>query len=307
MGAVMRIIALLLAASAAAFFTAPATAQNLHTYVASYGTGSSCTRSAPCLVFGTAYSVTAPGGEITCLDSGEFGGFTIGQSITIDCSANVATAYYAMKVNAPGAVVVLRGITVLANGVEPYGFDIRDGIVHLENCRAQNFTGAGMAGINFAPATSGSQLIVADSLVSRNGSASSGGGILIVPGPGVVATAVIDRTRVENNRVGIYANGSQGTVHAMVRDSLVVGSSDLGIRALGTRADVAVDNTTVTGNRTGLMATTNGRMLVSRSSITLNATGLVTETGGTIVSYKNNHLARNTIADGAFTSTLATK
>jgi hypothetical protein len=290
---------------------APALAQGIHTYVASYGSGTSCSRSTPCADLQNAYNGTMAGGEITCLDSGEFyGGLTITKAITIDCGGNVASVYYALRVNARGAVVRLRGITAIANGVEPYGFSISDGIVHIENCRFLNYaasTGfAGIAGINFAPATSGSQLVVTDSFVSGNGNGVSGGGIVIQPGAGVAATVTIDRTRVQNNGIGIYANAGSGSIHGVVRDSIVVGNSTWGIGAVGAKTTLLIENVTISGNTRGLVATNNGSILVSRSSIVLNRTGLAPSAGGTLVSYKNNNLSHNT-NDGAFSSTLLQK
>src|SRR6266516_225370 len=45
-----------------------------------------CTRTAPCLTFGSAIVKTAPGGVINCLDPGGFGEVLISKSITIDCT-----------------------------------------------------------------------------------------------------------------------------------------------------------------------------------------------------------------------------
>jgi hypothetical protein len=309
-GETMTRIGLTCAAVAAAVLLqhAPVQAQGLHTYVASYGSGTACSRTAPCAYFQDAYNATTSGGEITCLDSGEFaGGLIIAKAITIDCGSNVGSLYYALRVNAPGAVVVLRGLTLLANGVEPYGLNITDGIVHIENSRFLNYAAAsmfsGIAGINFAPTTFGSHLFVVDSLISHNGGASSGGGILIQPGFRALATFTIDRTRIESNRVGIYAVAGSGNVHGVVRDSVVAGSATWGIGAVGANTKLLVENTTVSANSYGLVAEGGGTMLVSHSSIVQNGTGLYKAGGGTLVSSKNNNLHHNT-TDGTFSSTL---
>src|SRR5207237_6630228 len=64
----------------------PAQALLNHTWVATYGSDlSSCDISAPCASFNGTYSATAGGGEITCVNSGNYGALTIAHSITINC------------------------------------------------------------------------------------------------------------------------------------------------------------------------------------------------------------------------------
>src|SRR2546429_7381431 len=54
------------------------------TWVSSTGTGTTCTRAAPCASFATAQAATDAGGEINCVDAGEYnvGGLDITKSIT---------------------------------------------------------------------------------------------------------------------------------------------------------------------------------------------------------------------------------
>jgi len=70
----------------------PAEAQATRTWVSGVGAdGNTCSRTAPCATFAGAISKTAAGGEINCLDPGNFaavtGAVTITQSIIIDCEA----------------------------------------------------------------------------------------------------------------------------------------------------------------------------------------------------------------------------
>src|SRR5262245_26381896 len=51
---------------------APAQATNVRSWVASNGSGSSCTRLAPCANFSTAATQTDPGGVISCVDAGDY-------------------------------------------------------------------------------------------------------------------------------------------------------------------------------------------------------------------------------------------
>ena len=56
-----------------------------HTWVSSTGSGTACTRIAPCADIGTAQAATNAGGVISVLDSGDFGGggVLISKSLTI--------------------------------------------------------------------------------------------------------------------------------------------------------------------------------------------------------------------------------
>src|SRR5262245_20155668 len=56
------------------------------TWVASNGSGMTCTRAAPCATFAAAQDATDNGGMIKCIDAGNFGTITITKSITIDCT-----------------------------------------------------------------------------------------------------------------------------------------------------------------------------------------------------------------------------
>src|SRR5689334_21171447 len=62
---------------------------NNKSYVASYGNNNnSCTRSAPCATFQGAFDKTIAGGEIICLDLGDFLGLQISHSVTVNCKGS---------------------------------------------------------------------------------------------------------------------------------------------------------------------------------------------------------------------------
>src|ERR1700680_1484718 len=61
----------------------PVYAQIDHTWVSSTGSGSTCTRAAPCGNFPAAYAATNTGGVISVLDSGDFGSLPIRKSLTV--------------------------------------------------------------------------------------------------------------------------------------------------------------------------------------------------------------------------------
>ena len=70
--------------------TAPARAQNTHSWVSAAGSGTDCTRAAPCALF-DAYNATVAGGVISVLDSGDLvGTLVISKSLTIRAEASTA-------------------------------------------------------------------------------------------------------------------------------------------------------------------------------------------------------------------------
>src|ERR1700691_3345097 len=76
----------------AALCTAPAYALSQRTWVSNTGSGAACTETAPCATFAAALAVTASGGEIDCLTSGDYGTgstLTIGISVTINCGTSI--------------------------------------------------------------------------------------------------------------------------------------------------------------------------------------------------------------------------
>jgi hypothetical protein len=250
-------------------------AQNYRSYVATYGSGSACTRTAPCLSFQGAHNVTNDSGEISCLDSGDFGGGTFSKSITVDCSNNIASVYYAIDINAPGGFVILRGITVLGNGVEPIGIDIRDGSVLIENSKINAYRASSAIGIRFAPSSAGAKLLVNDSVITYN----AGSGIEVRPGNGVSGKVTLSNVRLVNNRIGFSVFNRS---HVTVRNSTVSNSTAVGVRADGSTAVVRMPDSTVSGNKIGLNA--------------LN--------GGQIISHRGNVVADNQ-TNGAFTSAVS--
>jgi hypothetical protein len=279
---------------------------NYHSFVSAFGSGTACTLNAPCFALSDALAATVDGGEISCLDAQtEFAVHgTIAQSVTIDCAGVPATAFN-LVISGPGIVVTLRNLTVSRLGfpLSTNGIDFQNGAaLFVENCVIEGWNNISDGiGIRFAPPSGTAKLQITDSVIKNNGTSSEGGGIYIELGSGRAANVAITRTQVQNNRVGIFANA--GTIHAVVRDSVVSGNATWGIGALGANTTLLIDNTTITGNNNGLVAENGATMLVSHSNIMGNGTGLYRSGGGTLVSYKNNNLIRNT-TDGTFSSTL---
>lgn len=279
---------------------------NYHSYASGSGNDlNPCTFLSPCLTLFGAYETTVAGGEVHCSDSGiGTSNMTISKNITIDCAGASAGQWF-FVINGANIVVTLRNISIFdfAGGVAVPGIDFQNGAaLFVENCAIERFRGDEGVGINFSPASGVAKLHVTNCVIKTNGNASTGGGIYIQPAAGAVADVTIDRTQIQNNRIGIFANGA-GTTRGVVRSSVVSGNATWGIGAQGARSSLMIENTNVSGNQVGIVAKNSASVVVSRSSIVFNRTGLSASAGGTLSTYKNNDLNGNT-ADGVFTATV---
>jgi hypothetical protein len=218
---------------AASLYAVPAQAEELLTFVATTGlNGAPCTQTAPCKTFGEAHANTTNGGRIACLDSGYFGSAIIAKSITIDCTGHNASTN-AVTISGNAIVVVLRGLNI-------YGFftqNLDTGVsfgngqeLHIEHSTITGFTngniGGTAAGIRMS--AGGGRLFVSDTVISVNGTASGGGGIIIEPFGSGNRRVVLNRVQVTNNSVGISSVGAAGSTLIEVRDSTVTGNQILG-------------------------------------------------------------------------------
>ena len=163
-------------------------ALNDHSWVSSAGSGSACTRDAPCADFFTAQDATIAGGVISVLNQGDDGNtdVVITKSLTIRAEGvdggatavpNVGTW---ITVSAgPNDVVTLEGLHFNGAGIRLGS----GGHLHVVRCAITNANVSGQAGIRFAP-NSASKLSVTDTVISNFGSG-TGGGIVINPSSGV--------------------------------------------------------------------------------------------------------------------------
>jgi hypothetical protein len=84
--------------------------------------GNPCTRTQPCANYAVAFGLTDTGGEINCLDPGNFGTPTITKSISIVCDYTeggvLATGgTIGLIINAPaGSIITLKGLDIECNG-----------------------------------------------------------------------------------------------------------------------------------------------------------------------------------------------
>jgi hypothetical protein len=287
---------------------APASAQASRTWVSGVGDDANpCSRTAPCKTYAGAMPKTATGGEINCLDPGGFGAVTIPKSMSIVCdyteggvlSANVN----GFLINAPaGSIVTLKGQDVECfgtgiNGIEMINVGVTLHIhkVQIRNCRASGGNGNGIV---VAPSSGTAIVFVADSYITDNGGTTSNAGILVKPTGGASVNLSVNRTQLEGNTNGIFADGSGGggVSHVNIRDSLVSGSSNSGVVVSSAGAAFAgvVANSILNFNaNTGAAAGgASGTLLLGGNTISNNVTG-VANLGGTLQSFKNNQIALN--------------
>jgi hypothetical protein len=174
-------VLIVIGATLAGSIATQAHAQATRTWVSGVGDDANpCSRTAPCKTFAGAFSRTAASGEINCLDPGGFGAVTITRAITIQCegviAGIVASGINGIVVNAPGAVVVLHGLDINGVGTGLAGINIiAASAVQIHKSSIRNFNAGNNNGwgISAAP-TSATRLDVTDSIISNNGSASTG-------------------------------------------------------------------------------------------------------------------------------------
>src|SRR4051812_26790654 len=154
---------------------APAQAQNFKSFVSSTGDDThDCSFANPCRLLQRAHDQTAPGGQIGCLDSGDFFGASIIKTITIDCAGTSATAN-TFSILGAGVVVTIRNLTLASDF--GFGIDFQNGAaLFVENCTIKGAQNALPLAIRFQPSAPGSQLVVSDTIIKNNGNPPSTGG-----------------------------------------------------------------------------------------------------------------------------------
>lgn len=170
-----------------------------------------CSRTAPCATFAAAQAATQTGGQISVVNSGDYGTLTIDDAITIDggpAHAEIQAAGTTGIVVAAGSAsnVTLRNLTL--DAVTPCSAaGAADGIrlntartLHLDNVTIRGFSGTGL---DLAAA--------ADATVDVRGGQITGNctaGVAAQPSAGVVG-ATVDGTTIGHDNLGISAgNGA---------------------------------------------------------------------------------------------------
>lgn len=289
-------------------------AQATRTWVSGVGDDvNPCSRTAPCKTFPGAISKTTAGGTIDVLDPGGFGTVTITKSITIENVGKVggilASGVTGITVNAPGAVVTLRGLQIEGEGTTSglTGVNFLNGAqLTIEDSDIFAFQNGSALCINFAPVASAATLVVRNSTIHNCGSAANvntTGGIKVNPAGTGSASVVLDNVHVvSNNGFGVQVNGPSTVA---IRDSVIGSNSGNGVWVVGSSnaATVTLTQVVVDGNdENGIYAqNTNASVQLFDTMVSGNAQGL-NAAGGAIVSFGNNGISGN-VVDGAATST----
>lgn len=238
----------------------PAQAQATRTWVSGVGDDvNPCSRTAPCKTFAGAISKTAAGGEINCLDSGGFGTVSITKAITIYCEG-VTGSILASGTNGINVLaaatdhVVLRGLDIEGGGTGLRGINITSAAsVVIEHCFIRDFNVSPAVGVFVNPSNFNSMLLIRDSVISHNGTASAGAGIQISTNGGS-SRSMINNTAIHNNFVGLNV---AGTSNVQVNDSNISENLSTGL-ALSGAAGVRIGRSAIVNN---LGAATSGNVL----------------------------------------------
>jgi hypothetical protein len=269
-----------------------------------------CSRAAPCQSYAAAYAQTDTGGEINCLDAGDFGTLVIAKSISIVCDHTeggvfAPSAAHGFHIDAPaGSVITLKGQDIKCTGSGTHGILLNNtGItLHIHKVQIRNCASGSVSGIAVLNNSGVATVLVADSHVSDNGGGINGAGIVVNPIGGASANVSVVRTHLENNMNGVFADGSGGAgpSNVTVQESVISGSPNVGIAVSSTGAafTASVDNTLInfSANAGAAVAGSAATLRIGGSVITQNVTG-VANFGGTLQSFKDNVIAGN-LTDG---------
>ena len=186
---------------------AGATAQR--TFVSASGVDNpACSIGTPCRTLGAAITATSSGGEVLVVDSAGYGPVTITKSVSIIVPAGVyggitVTSGNGVTINAPGATVVLRGLSINGQGGANGILVQAAARVRIENCVVSNMAAQGI----YDQAANG-EVIVLDTISRDNGD----GGFAVVAAN---ATIVLDHVRSEHNvNVGFYIAPTPAAIYA---------------------------------------------------------------------------------------------
>ena len=139
------------------------------TFVSVHGNdANTCAVFAPCRSFTAALANTDPNGELIVLDSGAYGRVTVAQPVTIEAPAGVfaGISVFAsdngIDVNAPGATVTLRGLSINGQGGN-VGINVAAvAALRIDRCRVSNM------GEQAVKIVAGN-VVITDSYLSDNG------------------------------------------------------------------------------------------------------------------------------------------
>jgi hypothetical protein len=233
--------------------------------------------------------------------------------VTNNATSTVSVPGYITIAIGPDDVVTLRGLNIDGGGYGSPGIRFGDssassGTLVLDNV---TITGYGGSGILFAP-TGPSRLIVTNSLLSRNGSGTTGAAIRVLPQSGASAFVSITKSVIVANIYGLAIDTTAGGagINVLISDSEVSANKLDGIITVANPGPIGVtaDLTRLADNgQFGIRSYGAASTIrAGRSTITGNGTGVVSQNGGKMLTYGSNFLEGNG-TKGTFTGALTSE
>jgi hypothetical protein len=273
-------------------------------YIASTGndSGNNCQgANAPCRTLQRGIVSTPVGGELRILNSGFYGnGGLINKSMTISADGESVMLNAPLTIDATGAAVTLRGLSLNGHYTAAHGIHIVNAAaVHLDECRVEHAQGVGILS-----ESNNMRLFVNDSVSREN----RGRGLHMA---GTATRLTVDNSRFENNSgSGIAAVNVVGSVTRTVTadnlgDGIVWNNGQLnvawsmatdnyghGYSAFGT-GRIYLESSVARGNRLSGFYMSGDAATISNFVATGNGAGIHNHYG-TLYSRQNNTVAGNT-------------
>lgn len=260
------------------------------TFVAANGNDANpCSLALPCSTFAAAMKQTAAGGEVIVIDSGSYGPVAITESVSIIAPSGVHAGVMVFSgdgvaVNAPEAIVILRGLTITGvGGIN--GINVTSvGQLRVEGVHVSGFASYGSFGLRFAAANG--SLTAIRSVFDGNWI-----GIESAPPSGTEASIVVEDTTLNHNAAGYRSIGS-GTTNAMITRTSASANSENGFLPIGSTADTLTLEGCVASNNGFNGIESLGKVVLSNNTITGNGVGVYL-IGGTVETRGNNTVRQN--------------
>jgi len=309
-GLTFSVLLLTLTCSAVARAQAGRSATRTWVSAAAGSSTNPCTRDAPCRELSAAVAAVAEDGEVVIIDSGAYDAVEITKSVQIVAPEGVHAviapttgiavpgepngATTVVLVNAPGARVVLRNITVNSYGAINSTIRVTAvGTLHVENCVLNVVNDVeheelSDTGIHFATV---GRLAVRDTTVRNHGV-----GILVLGPTEGIAYASVDRCRLDGNQTGVLLFSNS---RATVSNTVATSGTGTGFHAYGAASELSCDNCVASNMHFGFRTTGMGAVMrVARSVATNNNYGFINK--GYNAQFKS--LAGTNMVDGNTTN-----
>jgi len=259
----------------------------------------------PCRTITRALAAVDAGGEVVVLSSGDYQPFVIRRSVSVVTAPGVhavitATDSNAITINAAGAIVALRGLTLNGLGGQTGISVLAVDFLEVEECVLSGFNGNAIAVLT---PIAGSRFHISDTTVRDSGGCCASA--IFVDG----ASGLIDRVRMDHNRHGLVIDlgvvtirdsvaahqiqhavwvRGHGSIAFLTIENCMITVTELGSGIIAGDPDPSspaatvfmfVSNSTITGNATGITSFVVleilGAIWVSNTTIALNQTGIV--------------------------------